>query len=53
MGPLEEKHKNLINNYKDIKSKHLEKLGTRMLKNEEKFHRLKEKKFNANFLNKF
>lgn len=50
---LNEKHKRIKDNYKEIKSIHLEKLGSKILKNEEKFRKLKEKKINNNFLKHF
>jgi len=50
---LSEKHGKLINSYSEIKSSHLEKLGSKMLRNEEKFRKLKEKKINGNFLKEF
>jgi hypothetical protein len=53
MRSLEDKHKYITNNYKAIKTKYLERLGTKMLKNEEKFNKLKEKKLSTNFLNIF
>jgi hypothetical protein len=53
MRSLEDKHKYITNNYKAIKTKYLERLGTKMLKNEEKFRKLKEKKINGNFLKEF
>jgi hypothetical protein len=40
-------------NYEKMKSSHLEKLGTLILKNEEKFQKLKNKKINNNFLKHF
>jgi hypothetical protein len=50
---LNEKHKKIKDNYKEIKSLHLEKLGSKILKNEEKFRKLKEKKISNNFLKQF
>ena len=46
-------HKKIRDNYKEIKSTHLEKLGSKILKNEEKFRKLKDKKINNNFLKHF
>ena len=40
------KHKDIVNDYKKTKSKHLEKLATKMLKNDEKFEKLKDYKIN-------
>lgn len=50
---LDGTHKKIRDNYKEIKSTHLERLGSKMLKNEEKFRKLKEKKINNNFLKYF
>ena len=50
---LNDKHKKIRDNYKEIKSIHLEKLGSKILKNEEKFRKLKDKKINNNFLKHF
>ena len=40
------KHKDIVNDYKKTKSKHLEKLATKMLKNDNKFEKLKDYKIN-------
>ena len=50
---LSDKHKKIRNNYKEVKSSHLEKLGSKMLRNDEKFKKLKDKKINNNFLKHF
>lgn len=50
---LSDKHKKIRDNYKEVKSSHLEKLGSKMLRNDEKFKKLKEKKINNNFLKYF
>jgi hypothetical protein len=50
---LDDKHKKIKEDYNKIKSSHLERLGTVMLKNEEKFRKLKDKKINNNFLKNF
>lgn len=50
---LNEKHKKIRDNYKETKLTHLEKLGSKMLRNEERFRKLKEKKINTNFLKQF
>jgi hypothetical protein len=50
---LSDKHKKIRDNYKEIKSTHLEKLGSKILKNEEKFRKLKDKKISNNFLKQF
>ena len=47
------KHDKLVNDYDNQKQRHLEKLATKMLENEEKFRTLKEKKISGNFLNLF
>jgi hypothetical protein len=50
---LSDKHKKIRDNYKEVKSSHLEKLGSKMLRNDEKFKKLKDKKINNNFLKHF
>jgi len=47
------KHDEIVRNYEKQKSKHLEKLATKMLDNEEKFNKLKEKETSLKFLNLF
>jgi hypothetical protein len=47
------KHQEINNNYDNIKAKHLEKLATKMLNNDEKVSKLKEKNINPSFLNLF
>jgi|TARA_R110000796_G_scaffold7329_1_gene25141 hypothetical protein len=47
------KHDKIVNDYDKQKEKHLERLATKMLENEEKFRILKEKKISGNFLNLF
>lgn len=47
------KHNKLVRDYDKQKSKHLEKLGTKFLDNEEKFRILKDKKINGDFLKNF
>jgi len=47
------KHNKLVKDYDKQKSKHLKKLATKSLDNEEKFRILKEKKINLNFLKNF
>ena len=47
------KHDKLVKDYEKQKSEHLDKLVTRMLKNDEKMQKLKEKNINPNFLNLF
>lgn len=47
------KHDQIINDYDKIKSKHLEKLANKMLKDEEKKSLLKNKVIKGDFLDKF
>ena len=47
------KHDQIVNDYDKIKSKHLEKLANKMLKDEEKNSLLKSKVIKGNFLDKF
>jgi hypothetical protein len=47
------KHKEVITDYNAIKSKHLEKLATDMLKKDEKMNQLKGKAIDPGFLNLF
>ena len=47
------KHDKIVNYYQKTKSKHLEKLATEMLKNQDKLDKLKNKKSNGKFLNLF
>jgi hypothetical protein len=47
------KHYKILKDYDDIKSKHLEKLADRLLSEDEKNQKLREKKININFLDKF
>ena len=46
-------HDKLVKDYNKKKSEHLDKLATKMLKNDEKMLKLKDKKINTNFLNLF
>jgi predicted transposase YdaD len=48
-----QKHDKVTKNYQTQKSEHLDKLATKMLKNDEKMQKLKTKKINKNFLNLF
>ena len=45
------KHKDIVDDYKKTKSKHLEKLATKMLKNDEKFEKLKDYNINLDIFN--
>jgi len=47
------KHNLLVKDYDKQKSEHLDKLATKMLKNDDKTQKLKEKKINTNFLKLF
>lgn len=47
------RHDSLVKDYDKQKSEHLDKLAGKMLKNDEKLQKLKEKKINKNFLNLF
>jgi len=47
------KHEEILRDYDKIKSRHLEKLATKMLKNDEKHQNLKNKNINPDFLKNF
>ena len=47
------RHDKLVKDYDRQKSEHLDKLASKMLKNDEKAQKLKSKKINNNFLNLF
>ena len=47
------KHDKLMNDYENQKNKHLEKLATKTLENQEKLSKLKEKNVNKDFLDLF
>ena len=47
------KHNKIVNDYDKQKEKHLEKLATKMLKNDEKSQKLKSKQIKGNFLDNF
>ena len=47
------KHDQIINDYDKIKSKHLERLTNKILKDEEKRDNLRSKNIKGNFLDKF
>jgi|TARA_R110000787_G_scaffold191952_2_gene303500 hypothetical protein len=47
------KHNKLVNDYENQKSKHLERLATKMLKNDEKSEKLKTKLIKGDFLKNF
>ena len=47
------KHNRLVKDYDKQKSKHLEKLTTKMLDNDEKLNKLKSKQIKGNFLKNF
>ena len=47
------KHDKIVNDFDKQKSRHVEKLATQMLKKDEQFQKLKEKKIDTNFLKLF
>ena len=47
------KHDSIVNDFDAQKQKHLEKLATKSLENQEKISRLKEKNINTNFFKLF
>jgi hypothetical protein len=47
------KHSRLVKDYDKQKEKHLEKLATKMLENDEKLSKLKGKNISTNFLDLF
>ena len=47
------KHHKVVKDYEKQKVQHLDKLATRILKDDEKTQRLKEKSINPDFLNLF
>ena len=47
------KHNNLVNDYDNQKSKHLEKLATKMLEDQDKLRILRDKKSDGKFLDLF
>tara|TARA_B110000503_G_scaffold67970_1_gene106307 strand:- start:407 stop:595 length:189 start_codon:yes stop_codon:yes gene_type:complete len=47
------KHNKIVNDYEIQKNKHLEKLATKTLDEQEKFSKLKEKNINTDFLDLF
>jgi hypothetical protein len=47
------KHDKIVKDFDKQKSKHVEKLATQMLKKDEQFQKLKEKKIDTNFLKLF
>jgi hypothetical protein len=47
------KHRKIEQDFDKQKSKHLEKLATKMLENEEKYSKLKGKEINPKFLDLF
>ena len=47
------KHKKIVDDYAKQKSKHLDKLATKMLKNDEKSDKLKSKTIKGDFLKNF
>jgi hypothetical protein len=49
----QKKHSRLVKDYDKQKEKHLERLATKMLDNDEKLSKLKGKNINTNFLDLF
>lgn len=47
------KHDKLVNDYDNQKNKHLERLAKKMLENDEKFSKLREKEIDDSFLDLF
>jgi len=47
------KHNKIIKDYEKQKSRHLEKLASKTLDNDERFRKLKDKKIKGDFLKKF
>ena len=47
------KHEKIVKDYQKEKTKHLEKLADKMLENDEKFRKFKEKKTDGKFLDLF
>jgi hypothetical protein len=47
------KHDKIVKDFDNQKSRHVEKLATQMLKKDEQFQKLKEKKIDTNFLKLF
>jgi hypothetical protein len=47
------KHKRIVDNYPKQKSKHLERLATKTLANDEKLQKLKSKQMKGDFLKNF
>ena len=47
------KHDSIVKDYNKQKGIHLEKLASKMLKNDEKMNKLKNKKINPDYLNLF
>jgi hypothetical protein len=47
------KHTKIVNDYEKQKSRHMERLATKLLQNDEKLSKLKEKNINTNFLDLF
>ena len=50
---IDKRHQKLIKDYDKQKAKHLEKLGTKTLANDEKFRKLHDKKIKGDFLKNF
>ena len=48
-----QKHNKIVKDYNKQKESHLEHLATKMLKNDTKMNKLKDKKINPDYLNLF
>ena len=51
--PYSKKHSSIVNDYDKQKSRHLDKLATQMLKNDEKASKLKSRPIKGDFLKNF
>lgn len=47
------KHDKILNDYEKVKSKHLDKLATKMLEKDETFRKLREKKIDKDIFDLF
>tara|TARA_R110000796_G_scaffold885_1_gene3301 strand:+ start:113 stop:286 length:174 start_codon:yes stop_codon:yes gene_type:complete len=47
------KHDQIVNDYDKIKSRHLEKLADKMIRDDEKYSKLKSKQIKGKFLDEF
>lgn len=49
----QQRYKEIVDDYDTAKSNHLERLASKMLKEDEKYQKLKSKKIKGKFLDKF